>query len=178
MLYAKGALRDILMLCRSHPHLHPPCSVGNVADSGLWKHRLMLYTKEALREMYSCSVEVLLLLLFILVILCRSHRHRCHRLHPPCSLGNVADSGLLMLYAKEALRDVLYSCSVEVILIYSLLVTDSSLWKHPLMLSTKEALREIFPVEVLLLLLLLLFIIFILIVLWVMLQTRGCGNTR
>ena len=88
------------MLCRSPPPPPPPphCSLDNVADSGLWKHPLMLSTKEVLREIYSCSVEVLLLCLFILVI------------------------------------------SVEVIIICV--------------------------------------IIYILLVLWVMLQTRGCGNTH
>ena len=56
LLQHKGSTkRNIPMLCQSPappppPHLHPHCSLGNVADSGLWKHPLMLYTKEALRE--------------------------------------------------------------------------------------------------------------------------------
>ena len=55
LLQHKGSTkRNIPMLCQSPvpppPHLHPHCSLDNVADSGLWKHPLMLYTKEALRE--------------------------------------------------------------------------------------------------------------------------------
>ena len=72
LLQLKGSTkRNIPMLCQSPipppPHLHPHCSLDNVADAGLWKHPLMLCANEALRDVYPCSVEVILI--FILIVL-------------------------------------------------------------------------------------------------------------